>query len=64
MTKHLIDVDDTALGAARVELGTITIKDTVNEALRRVTRGREVRVGAMLDHLAAADLHDREDAWR
>jgi len=34
MTKRLIDVDDDALDAARAQLGTRTIKDTVNEALR------------------------------
>lgn len=31
--KHLIDLDEDRLGAARAELGTTTIKDTVNEAL-------------------------------
>lgn len=64
MTKHLIDVDDAVLGAARAELGTSTIKDTVNEALRRATTGRHERVRALLDHLADAELDDREDAWR
>jgi Arc/MetJ family transcription regulator len=37
VSKHLIDVDDQALSAARAELGTTTINDTVNEALRRAT---------------------------
>ena len=64
MTKHLIDVDDAVLGAARAELGTSTIKDTVNEALRRATTGRHERVRALLDNLADAELDDREDAWR
>ena len=64
MTKHLIDVDDAVLGAARAELGTSTIKDTVNEALRRATTGRHDRVRARLDHLADAELDDRDDAWR
>lgn len=31
MAKHLIDLDEQAFGAARAELGTDTIKDTVNE---------------------------------
>ncbi len=35
MAKHLIDLDEDMLGAAQAELGTTTIKDTVNEALRR-----------------------------
>ena len=64
MSKHLIDVDDEALGAARAELGTSTIKDTVNEALRRATSARAQRIREALDVLAAVDVGDREDAWR
>ncbi|WP_375480147.1 hypothetical protein [uncultured Jatrophihabitans sp.] len=64
MGKHLIDLDEAALSAARSELGTATIKDTVNEALRRATADRHQRVAAALDVLGAADLGDRRDAWR
>ncbi len=64
MTKHLVELDEAALSAARSELGTLTIKDTVNEALRRASRDRSRRVIAALDVLANADLRDREDAWR
>jgi len=64
MAKHLIDVDEHALSAARAELGTRTIKETVNEALRRATSGRQRRVAASLDALADAELDDRADAWR
>ena len=64
MAKHLVDLDEDRLGAARAELGTTTIKDTVNEALRRATSGRAVRIAACLDLLGAADLGDRDDAWR
>ncbi|MEP6462795.1 MAG: hypothetical protein ABJC62_05125 [Frankiaceae bacterium] len=64
MAKHLIDVDEAKLGAARAELGTATIKDTVNEALGRAIAGREQRVSSALDVLASADLDDRTDAWR
>lgn len=64
MAKHLIDLDEDKLGAARAEMGTTTIKDTVNEALRRATSGRERRIAASLDVLGAADLNDRVDAWR
>jgi Arc/MetJ family transcription regulator len=35
MAKHLVDLDEELLGAARAEVGTTTIKDTVNESLRR-----------------------------
>ena len=64
MSKHLIDLDEDALSAARAELGTVTIKETVNQALRLAIEQRRPRVGAALDALAAADLHDRADAWR
>lgn len=64
MAKHLIDLDENALGAARAELGTTTIKDTVNEALRRATALRERQVATALDVLADARLDDRSDAWR
>ena len=64
MAKHLIDLDEAALSAARSELGTSTMKDTVNEALRQVTAGRARRVAAAFDTLASADLDDRAAAWR
>ena len=64
VVKHLIDLDEEALGAARAELGTATIKDTVNGALRRATFRREGRVAAALDVLAHAHLDDRSEAWR
>ncbi len=64
MTKRVIDVDDSVLEAARAQLGTRTIEDTVNEALRRAARGRDEWVARALDFLSNADLHDREQAWR
>jgi Arc/MetJ family transcription regulator len=63
MAKHLIDLDEDSLGAARAELGTRTIKDTVNEALRSATSGRRIRIVAALDVLASAPPDDRADAW-
>ena len=64
MTKHLVDIDEGVLSTARAELGTDTLKDTVNEALRRVATPRAAHVARAFDLLAAADLIDREDAWR
>ena len=64
MAKHLIDIDESALGAARAELRTNTIKETVNEALRRVVDERPAEVAKALDLLASAGLDDREHAWR
>ena len=64
MTKRLIDVDDDALDAARAQLGTRTIKDTVNEALRRAARQRGTELASALSVLGDADLDDRSAAWR
>ena len=62
--KHLVDIDEAALAAARAELGTETIKDTVNESLRAAASARAVQVREALDVLAGFALHDRGDAWR
>jgi Arc/MetJ family transcription regulator len=64
MTKRLVDIDDDTLGAARAELGTDPLKDTVNEALRLAAGSRRPRVAAALDALAMAEPDDRADAWR
>jgi Arc/MetJ family transcription regulator len=64
MSKHLVDIDEDALGAARARLGTETIKDTVNEALRHVSQARNKQVARSLDVLVRAQLEDRERAWR
>lgn len=64
MAKHLIDVDEERLRQARAELGTATIKDTVNEALRCASSGRHERVASALDALAAVAFDDRAEAWR
>ena len=63
MSKHLVDIDEKALSAARAELGTVTIKSTVNEALRLAAVERNPRVVDALDILAGADLVDRSEAW-
>ncbi len=59
-----MDLDEDALRAARAELGTTTIKATVNEALRLATAERERRVMHALDVLGRVELEDRGDAWR
>jgi Arc/MetJ family transcription regulator len=64
VAKHLIDLDEATLGAARAELGTTTIAQTVNEALRRAAYARERRVAAALDVLGDAHAKDRSEAWR
>jgi len=64
VTKRLIDVDDDALDAARAKLGTRTIKDTVNKALRSAGHQRGAELADALSVLADANLDDRSAAWR
>ena len=72
MTKRRVDVDDDVLEAAKRVLGTDTIKDTVNSALRASVQAAERRQRvdqAALQRFAAAprDLLDEDvmaDAWR
>ena len=64
MAKHLVDIDETALDDAKRELGTRTIKDTVNLALRHAGTRRRADVKRQLDVLARADLAPRDEAWR
>jgi Arc/MetJ family transcription regulator len=64
VSKHLVEIDDRTLKKARAELQTATIKETVNEALRRAGGSRGRRVERALDTLARAPLADRDEAWR
>ena len=65
VAKHLVDIDEHALRTARHELGTKTIKDTVNLALRRVSADDQTaEVQRRLDVLAGIELAPREQAWR
>ncbi len=64
VSKHLVDIDEDALRAAQAELRTATIRETVNEALRRATTRRDQRVERALDTLTRVHLRDRDEAWR
>ena len=64
VTKRLIDIDDAALRDAQAHLGTATIKDTVNQALRLAAEERRLAIADALATLARADLADRAAAWR
>jgi len=64
MSKHLVDIDEAALKAARAQLGTETIRDTVNGALRRASGDHISNVRESLDVLARAQPLAREEAWR
>lgn len=65
--KHLVDIDEQALSDARAMLGTVTIKDTVNAALRRAAEddAHSDRVRAAVRHLAELNVsdEDRRAAW-
>lgn len=66
--KRLVDIDDEALAAAQLALGTRTMKDTVNQALLAVAKSsaRSESIDAALATLAAVEFTDvdRIDAWR
>jgi Arc/MetJ family transcription regulator len=62
--KHLVDINEEALAAAQAELGTATMKETVNEALRLASVTRSARVRKALDRLARRQSSPREEAWR
>jgi Arc/MetJ family transcription regulator len=64
MGKHLVDIDEDALTAARAKLGSATIKETVNRALRQAGEDHRRVLKRRLDSLADIDLADREQAWR
>jgi len=64
MSKHLVDIDERALRAAQSQLGTDTIKETVNRALRYASGDHRDAVKRRLDQLASVDLAARERAWR
>jgi len=63
MAKHLVDIEESALRAARARLGSKTIKETVNGALRQAGDEHRRSVKRRLDALAGADLDARERAW-
>jgi len=64
MSKHLVDIDEEALRTARAKLGSRTIKETVNRALRQAGGEHQKTVRRRLDLLADADLAPRVQAWR
>jgi len=68
MTKRLIDLDDELLDAARRELNTVGIAETVRSALRlAATRSARVRQVEWLTSGGLAEMADRtarDDVWR
>lgn len=68
MSKTLVDIDPTLLAEARRQLGTKTIKDTVNQALAAVVaRSRRKGLVDLLESGGLPDLGSDEvmgSAWR
>ena len=68
MRKTSVDVDDLLLGQVRDVLGTSSIKETIDGALREVMRAearrREIRALAVMEGLDLADEQVMAKAWR
>lgn len=69
MSRTMIDIDDEALAAAQVRLGTSTKVQTVNEALRLAATppSQQSTARSVIALLADSDIDDRtvaEGAWR
>lgn len=68
MRKTSVEIDDRLIEQARVLLGTSSIKETINGALREVirreARREEVRALAEMDGLDLSDEGIMADAWR
>lgn len=64
--ERLIDVDDACLEAARQRLGTSTIKETINAALRQAADAAPSpkELDAALDALDGIKFASRLKAWR
>jgi Arc/MetJ family transcription regulator len=67
MTKRLIDVDDEKLAAVKRELGTSTLKETVDtafdEVLSLVERRRQLLATRDIDFSELADDARRRELW-
>lgn len=68
MTKRLVDIDDAKLAAVQAELGTATMKETVDVALSEVlaltARRRALLAERGVDVSMLADPDARRAAWR
>ena len=67
VTKHLIDVDDAKLAKVKRELGTSTLKETVDtafdEVLALVARRRSLLAERGIDYSELADDNRRRELW-
>ena len=68
MRKTSVDIDERLIEQAKVLLGTGSIKDTIDSALREIVRAdvrrQEIRALAEMDGLDLADATVMAKAWR
>lgn len=68
MRKTSVDIDDQLVDQVRSLLGTASMKETIDRALREVVRGaarrQEIRALAAMDGLDLADEQVMAGAWR
>ena len=64
MRKTSVEIDDQLIEQARILLGTSSIEETVNGALREVIRREEVRALAEMDGLDLSHEEIMAGAWR
>ena len=68
LRKTTVEIDDDLIARVRVLLGTSTIKETIDTALREVERQearlREIRALIAMDGLDLADERVMASSWR
>ena len=68
MRKTSVDIDDHLIDQVRSVLGTSSIKETIDSALREVlridARRQEIRALAGMDGMDLADKNTMAKAWR
>jgi len=68
MRKTSVDIDERLIEQAKILLGTVSIKETIDCALREIVRmdvrRQEVRALAEMDRLDLADARVMAKAWR
>lgn len=68
MRKTSVDIDEHLMEQAKVLLGTVSIKETIDSALREIVRmdvrRQEIRALAEMDGLDLAEAKVMAKAWR
>lgn len=68
MRKTSVDIDEHLIEKAKILLGTVSIKETIDSALREVVRRdvrrQEIRALAAMDGLDLSDAKVMAKAWR